>query len=148
MKKPFLDQHFLLHTPTAQHLYHSYAKALPIIDYHNHLSAQDIYHDIHYRSIADAWLSHDHYVWRAMRSNGIDEHYITGDASDYEKFQKWCETIPYLVGNPFYHWAHMELQRYFGVTDLICLKTVTRFGNNATSRSEGITFRQGSYWQR
>lgn len=140
MKKPFLDQHFLLHTPTAQHLYHSVAKDLPIIDYHNHLSAQDIYHDIHYRSIADAWLSHDHYVWRAMRSNGVDEHYITGDASDFEKFEKWCETVPYLIGNPFYHWAHMELQRYFGITELICPENCDQIWQQCNEQISGNGF--------
>lgn len=115
MTEQFIGEHFLLRSKTAQHLYHSYAKTLPIIDYHNHLSAQEINEDINFSSITEAWLGHDHYKWRAMRSNGIEESFITGDATERERFDKWCETMPYLIGNPLLHWTHLELQRYFDI---------------------------------
>ncbi|MHA2938059.1 glucuronate isomerase [Vibrio sp. RC27] len=117
--KPFLCDDFLLTNDTAKTLYHSYAKHLPIIDYHNHLSAQEIHDDIMFENIAQAWLGHDHYKWRAMRSNGIDESLITGDADEFDKFQSWCATVPQLIGNPLYAWTHMELRRYFGVDTII-----------------------------
>ncbi|HFQ5217827.1 TPA: glucuronate isomerase [Vibrio vulnificus] len=119
MNKKFLDENFLLTNEVSRHLYHSYAKSLPIIDYHNHLSAKEIYEDIQFSSISEAWLGHDHYKWRAMRSNAIDEHFITGDAEPREKFDMWCGCVPYLIGNPLYHWNHLELQRYFGIDLLI-----------------------------
>ncbi|MGR5063307.1 glucuronate isomerase [Photobacterium sp. DNB22_13_2] len=118
MNKNFLDDNFLLSNEIAQHLYHDYAKSLPIIDYHNHLSPKEIYDDVQFSSIAEAWLGHDHYKWRAMRANGIDESFITGDADSRDKFNKWCQSVPYLIGNPLYHWNHLELQRYFDI-DLI-----------------------------
>ncbi|MDV7106095.1 glucuronate isomerase [Vibrio sp. TH_r3] len=114
----FINDDFLLQSDTAKYLYHTYAATLPIIDYHNHLAAKDIYQNYKYDSIGEAWLSCDHYLWRALRSNGIDEHFVTGTATSYEKFQKFCETIPYLIGNPIYHWCHLELKRYFNL-DLI-----------------------------
>ena len=106
---------FMLHGETAKKLFHSYAKDLPIIDYHCHLVPQTIAEDYQFRNITDLMLGGDHYKWRQMRSNGIDETYITGDATDREKFQKWAETMPYLIGNPLYHWTHLELKRYFGI---------------------------------
>ena len=115
MATQFIGENFLLRSKTAEHLYHSYAKALPIIDYHNHLSAQEINEDVNFSSITEAWLGHDHYKWRAMRSNGIEEQYITGDASEQDRFNRWCETVPYLIGNPLMHWTHLELQRYFDI---------------------------------
>lgn len=118
MAKRFIDDNFLLQNETAEHLYHTYAKPLPIIDYHNHLSAKEIYEDLQFSSISEAWLGHDHYKWRAMRANGVDEVFITGEADARDKFEKWCESIPYLVGNPLYHWNHLELQRYFDI-DLV-----------------------------
>lgn len=117
--KPFICDDFLLTNETAKNLYHSYAKTLPIIDYHNHLSAKEIFEDLNFDNIAQAWLGHDHYKWRAMRSNGINEAYITGDKSDFDKFQKWCETVPRLIGNPLYPWTHLELRRYFGIDTII-----------------------------
>ncbi len=112
---PFMREDFLLKTETARKLYHNHAAKMPIIDYHCHINPQEIYEDKRYDSITQVWLGGDHYKWRAMRSCGVAERYITGDASLAEKFQKWAETIPNLIGNPLYHWTHLELQRYFGV---------------------------------
>ncbi len=117
--KNFLDQNFLLQTPTAERLYHEYAAGLPIIDYHNHLSPEEVATDHRFRNITEVWLYGDHYKWRAMRANGIDERYITGDAPDREKFRKWAETVPRTIRNPLYHWTHLELQRYFGISELL-----------------------------
>ena len=125
--KKFLDDNFLLNSETAQYLYHNHAKKMPIYDYHCHLPIKEIYEDRHFDSITDLWLVDgffgDHYKWRAMRNNGIDEKYITGDADKKEKFMKWAETIPYTVGNPLYHWTHLELKRYFGIDDIFSPKT-------------------------
>lgn len=117
--KPFLNDDFLLQTATASALYHEYAKQMPIIDYHNHLLPDQISEDKQFDTITQVWLYGDHYKWRAMRTNGIPERYITGDASDWEKFEKWAETVPQTVRNPLYHWTHLELQRYFGITELL-----------------------------
>ena len=118
--KNFMDENFLLSTPTAQHLYHDYAKDMPIIDYHCHLVPKEIYDDIHYDNITQVWLGADHYKWRQMRSNGVEEKYITGDATDREKFQKWAETLEVAIGNPLYHWSHLELKNYFGYEGHLC----------------------------
>ena len=115
--KNFLDENFLLHSEAAIRLYHEYAKEMPIIDYHCHLSPQQIAADHQFENLTQAWLYGDHYKWRAMRTNGVDESYCTGDRSDWEKFQKWAETVPYTLRNPLYHWTHLELQRYFGITE-------------------------------
>jgi glucuronate isomerase len=117
--KKFLDQEFLLQTPTAQRLYHDFAEAMPIIDYHCHLPPDQIAADLNFKNITQAWLYGDHYKWRAMRTNGVDESFCTGDKPDYDKFQKWAETVPYTLRNPLYHWTHLELQRYFGVYDIV-----------------------------
>ncbi len=117
--KPFLDENFLLKTKTAQKLYHEYAQKMPLIDYHCHLSPQQIADNLQFRNLTDAWLSGDHYKWRAMRTNGVDESYCTGNKSDEEKFMKWSETVPYTMRNPLYHWTHLELQRYFGVNEIL-----------------------------
>jgi glucuronate isomerase len=106
---------FLLETNSAIKLYHEYANTMPIIDYHCHLDAQEIFENKKFKTITEAWLYGDHYKWRAMRSNGIDERYITGNANDYEKFLAWAKTIEKCIGNPLYHWAHLELQRFFGI---------------------------------
>ncbi len=119
MHQEYIHDHFLLTTPLAQKLYHSYASDLPIIDYHNHLEAKEIWDDHCAENIAQAWLYNDHYVWRAMRSNGIDEYFITGQATDREKFFKWCEAVPFLLGNPLYQWSHLELKRLFDCDLLI-----------------------------
>src|SRR5690625_4550836 len=117
--KKFMDENFLLENETAEKLYHEYAKDMPIFDYHCHLSPKEIAEDKSYRNITEIWLGGDHYKWRAMRSNGIDEKYITGDASDYDKFKAWARTLPYCLGNPLYHWSHLELKRYFNIDTII-----------------------------
>ena len=117
--KAFLNADFILQTATAQKLYHDFAADMPIIDYHNHLVPQQIAEDKQFDNITQIWLYGDHYKWRAMRAHGVDEKYITGNASDEEKFMKWAETVPYTMRNPLYHWTHLELQRYFGVTELL-----------------------------
>ena len=117
--KAFLDKDFMLQNDTATQLYHDEAEGLPIIDYHCHLDPRMVAQDYQFRSITELWLGGDHYKWRAMRSNGIDEHYITGDASDWEKFQKWAETVPYTMRNPIYHWTHHELRSAFGIQKIL-----------------------------
>lgn len=112
--KNFMDQDFLLSTDMAKHLYHDYAEKQPIIDYHCHLSPKEIYEDKQFENITQVWLMGDHYKWRQMRSNGVEERYITGGAPDREKFQKWAETLSMAIGNPLYHWSHLELKKYFG----------------------------------
>ncbi|MEM9326386.1 MAG: glucuronate isomerase [Bacteroidota bacterium] len=124
--KAFLDEDFLLQTKTASRLYHDYAKEQPIIDYHCHLSPKDIAENRVFDTISEAWLAGDHYKWRAMRTNGVAEKYCTGDAPDKDKFQAWAETVPYTLRNPLYHWTHLELQRYFGVSDLLDGKSADR----------------------
>lgn len=114
--KQFMDRDFLLSTESAQMLYHDYAEKMPILDYHCHINPQEIAEDRKFDTITQVWLGGDHYKWRQMRSNGVEERYITGDASDREKFQKWAETLPKLIGNPLYHWSHLELKKYFGYT--------------------------------
>lgn len=118
--KQFMDADFLLRTKTANTLYHEYAKEQPIFDYHCHLNPSEIANDKRFTTITDAWLGGDHYKWRAMRSNGIDEKLITGkDADPFEKFQAWAYTMENALGNPLYHWTHLELQRYFGITEVL-----------------------------
>ena len=114
-----MDQDFLLGTDTARELYHGHAERLPIIDYHCHLNPGMVAEDYRFRSITELWLGGDHYKWRAMRTNGVDERYITGDASDWEKFEKWAETVPYTLRNPLYHWTHLELRTAFGIDKLL-----------------------------
>ena len=121
--KPFIHDDFLLNTPAARELYHGYAAGMPIIDYHCHLPPQDVAQDKRWQTITGIWLGGDHYKWRTLRSNGVDEKYITGDASDREKFDKFAETMPYLLRNPIYDWSHLELARYFGITELLSPKT-------------------------
>lgn len=111
--KKFIGKNFLLDSKTAKNLYHNTAKKMPIIDYHCHINPQEIAEDKQFTTITEAWLGGDHYKWRAMRNNGVSEKYITGDASDFEKFYKWAQTLEKLIGNPLYHWSHLELQRYF-----------------------------------
>lgn len=119
IRKPFMDDDFLLDTPAARHLYHNIASPLPIIDYHCHLSPRMIAEDHPFSTITQLWLGGDHYKWRAMRANGVSEHYITGNASDEEKFAKWAETLPYTLRNPLYHWTHLELRTAFGINDIL-----------------------------
>jgi glucuronate isomerase len=132
--KNFLDENFLLQTKTAERLYHEYAKELPIIDYHNHLPPDQILNDINFDNLTQAWLAGDHYKWRAMRTNGVAEQYCTGNADDYAKFEKWAETVPYTFRNPLYHWTHLELQRYFSITETLSPDTAKRIYEETSSK--------------
>ena len=115
LMQPFMNKDFLLQSETAKKLYHDYAAQVPVIDYHCHINPKEIAEDKRFRSITELWLGGDHYKWRQMRSNGIEEKYITGDADDREKFRAWAKTLQKAIGNPLYHWSHLELQRYFGI---------------------------------
>jgi len=117
--KQFLDKDFLLRTETSKLLYHDYAARMPVIDYHCHLSPKEMAEDSHFINLTQAWLYGDHYKWRAMRANGVDEKYITGNATDWEKFEQWSVTVPYTLRNPLYHWTHLELQRYFNIPAIL-----------------------------
>lgn len=141
--KAFMDQDFLLSTETAKKLYHEYAAVMPILDYHCHLSPQELYEDRKFDNITQVWLGGDHYKWRLMRSNGVEERFITGDAPDREKFQKWAETLELAIGNPLYHWSHLELQRYFGYEGNLNGETAEEVWNlcNAKLQSEGMSAR-------
>ncbi len=115
----FITEDFLLHSDAARTLYHQFAKTQPIFDYHCHLSPKDIAEDRQFENLTQIWIDGDHYKYRAMRANGVNEKFITGDASDHEKFAKWAETVPYTLRNPLYHWTHLELKNYFGITTLL-----------------------------
>ena len=117
--KKFISDQFLLHSRQAEILFHDFADQMPIIDYHNHLSPKQIAQNLPLNNMTDAWLSEDHYKWRAMRANGIDEKYITGKSSKEEKFLKWAETVPYTIRNPLFHWTHLELMRYFDIDEIL-----------------------------
>ncbi|MFC0558277.1 glucuronate isomerase [Halalkalibacter alkalisediminis] len=117
--KPFIHEDFMLNSEAAKVLYHDYAKEMPIYDYHCHLSPKEIAENRSFNNLSEIWLHGDHYKWRAMRTLGIDERFITGEASDKEKFQQWAKSVPHTIGNPLYHWTHMELKRYFGVDTLL-----------------------------
>lgn len=121
--RQFMDEDFLLTTDIAKTLYHDYAEKLPIIDYHCHISPKEIYEDKQFENLTEVWLGGDHYKWRLMRANGIAEEYITGNASPKEKFEKWAQTLPKAIGNPLYHWSHLELKRYFGYEGVLNGKT-------------------------
>jgi glucuronate isomerase len=125
MAKQYIDKDFLLHNPTARTLYHEYAQCMPIIDYHNHLPSADIAANRQFENITQLWLYGDHYKWRAMRTNGVSEEYCTGAASDRDKFLQWAATVPYTLRNPLHHWTHLELQRYFGIHELLNEKTAS-----------------------
>ena len=132
--KKFLDENFLLQNKTAQQLYHDFAKQMPVIDYHNHLPPEQIANDINFENLTQAWLYGDHYKWRAMRTNGINERFCTGDASDYEKFQNWAATVPYTLRNPLYHWTHLELQRYFNIDKILNAETAKEIYEEASAK--------------
>ncbi|MBG9377016.1 glucuronate isomerase [Panacibacter sp. DH6] len=117
--KPFLNEDFLLDNTISQELYHNYAKQMPVIDYHCHLPPKEIASDMQFDNLTQVWLAGDHYKWRAMRANGVDESFITGTRTDEEKFMQWAATVPYTMRNPLYHWTHLELQRYFNIHDLL-----------------------------
>jgi glucuronate isomerase len=132
--KQFLNENFLLNNKTAERLYHEFAAPMPIIDYHNHLPPAQIAGNINFENITQAWLYGDHYKWRAMRTNGVNEKYCTGNASDFEKFSLWAATVPYTMRNPLYHWTHLELQRYFGVTDILNSHTAADIYENCSAQ--------------
>lgn len=132
MTKTFIHDNFLLKTKTARILYHKHAKKMPIFDYHCHLPVKQIADDINFQNLTQIWLYGDHYKWRAMRSNGVDERYCTGDASDYEKFLAWAKTVPYTIRNPLYHWTHLELARYFGIYKLLNEETAKEIYDKAS----------------
>ncbi|MDH5400179.1 MAG: glucuronate isomerase [Cyclobacteriaceae bacterium] len=131
--KVFLDKNFILQTETARRLYFEHAADLPIIDYHCHLPPEDVAADRKFENMSQIWLAGDHYKWRAMRTNGIDEKYITGHADDYEKFEKWAETVPYTLRNPLYHWTHMELKRPFGIKKILNPESSRDIYNESTA---------------
>ena len=141
--KPFMDNDFLLSTDMAKELYHDYAAKVPVLDYHCHINPQEIAEDRRFDNITQVWLGGDHYKWRQMRSNGVEEAYITGDATDREKFQKWAETLEKLIGNPMYHWSHLELQRYFGYTGHLSGDTAEEVWNlcNEKLRQDSMSVR-------
>ena len=132
--KSFLDKDFLLQTEIAKQLYHEFAKEMPIIDYHNHLIPEQIANDVNFENLTQVWLYGDHYKWRAMRSNGVNEKYCTGDASDYEKFEQWAATVPYTLRNPLYHWTHLELQRYFDVDKILSPDTAREIYDHCSAK--------------
>ena len=135
-----MDENFLLRTETARELYHEFAKRKPIFDYHCHLPVKDLADDICYNNIGQAWLAGDHYKWRLMRSNGIAEKFCTGDATDYEKFEKWAETVPMTIRNPLYHWTHLELQRFFNIDDLLSPRTCKKIYDQCSKLLQSSEF--------
>jgi len=136
----FLTEDFLLSNDPARRLYHQIAASQPILDYHCHLSPRDISENRQFANLFEIWLEGDHYKWRAMRANGVPEKYITGDAAPYEKFLAWARTVPYTLRNPLYHWTHLELQRYFGITELLDETSAQKIWERANALlSEGLT---------
>lgn len=137
--KPFLDADFLLKNEVAAELYHAYAASQPIIDYHCHLSPRDIAENRQFQDLTEIWLEGDHYKWRAMRTNGVSEHYITGKASNWEKFEQWAATVPDTLRNPLYHWTHLELRRYFDIDAILSPKTARAVYEEANSKLAALT---------
>jgi len=138
--KPFIHDDFLLGNKTARRLYHEFSEGKPIIDFHCHLSPAMISDDRQFENLGQIWLEGDHYKWRAMRTNGIPERYCTGDASQYEKFEKWAETVPSVIGNPLYHWTHLELARYFNIFDLLSPATSGKIYDKASEMLRSMEF--------
>lgn len=132
--KPFMDKDFLLQTDVAKELYHNHAAKMPIFDYHCHINPKEIAEDKQFKNITEIWLYGDHYKWRGMRTNGVDERYCTGDASDWEKFEKWAETVPHTLRNPLYHWTHLELKRFFGIEKLLSPKTAKEIWDECNAK--------------
>ena len=132
--KQFMDENFLLQTETAQKLYHEHAAKMPIFDYHCHISPKEIAEDKQFENITQIWLYGDHYKWRAMRTNGVDERYCTGDASDWEKFEKWAETVPNTLRNPLYHWTHLELKKFFGIDKILSPETAREIWDECNAK--------------
>ena len=138
--RAFMDKDFLLGTETARTLFHTYAEDCPIIDYHNHLNPREIYERRRYENLTQLWLEADHYKWRAMRVCGVEEYFVTGKASEYEKFEKFASVMPRLVGSPVYHWAHLELQRYFGITTPLTAATAREIWDKTSEMLRGEGF--------
>ena len=138
--RTFMDKDFLLTTETAKKLYHDYASDCPIMDYHNHLSAKEIYERRSYDNLTQIWLEADHYKWRCMRVCGVEERYVTGDATDYEKFEAFASVLPRLIGSPVYHWAHLELQRYFGIDTPLSKATAKEIWDETSAQLAGGGF--------
>lgn len=137
----FIHDDFLLETETARRLYHGHAEHLPIIDYHCHLSPKEIAENRRFENLTQIWLAGDHYKWRAMRANGVDESFITGSRSDREKFLKWAETVPYTLRNPLFHWTHLELKRVFGIDELLNADSADRIYDTCTEMLQSDDFR-------
>jgi glucuronate isomerase len=135
--KPFMDEDFLLRTDTARELYHGVAESLPIIDYHCHLNPKEIAEDRRFANLGEAWLCGDHYKWRAMRINGVEERLVTGPADDWDRFLAWARTVPAAVGNPLFHWTHLELKRYFGIDEVLTEKTAHDIWMRANEKLAG-----------
>lgn len=138
MSRPFIHDDFLLQTDAARDLYHNFAKAEPIFDYHCHLPQALIANNHQFADLSEIWLGGDHYKWRAMRSNGVSERVCTGDASPREKFDAWCAAVPNTLGNPLYHWSHLELKRYFGIDDIISPKSADAIWRQANAKLAGM----------
>ena len=138
--RAFMDRDFLLHTATARTLYHDYAADCPIMDYHNHLNPREIYERRRYENLTQLWLEADHYKWRVMRVCGVPEYYVTGNAPEYEKFEKFASVLPRLIGSPVYHWAHLELQRYFGISTPLTAATAREIWDKTSAMLRGEGF--------
>lgn len=138
----FMDADFLLSTETAKTLYHGTAETLPIIDYHCHINPQEIAEDRKFDSITQVWLGGDHYKWRLMRAAGIPEDKVTGDASDWEKFYAFAQTMPQIIGNPVYHWSHLELQRGFGITTPLTPESARSIYDEVNEKLKGCSARR------
>lgn len=148
--KEFMDDDFLLTTETAKKLYHEHAKKMPIIDYHCHLQPKEIYEDKKFRNLAEVWLGAgdrygDHYKWRSLRARGYEEDSISGPDDDYKKYMQFVESMPYFVGNPLYHWSHLEMRRYFGIYDIINKENADKIWNEANKKLETLTAREMMY---
>src|SRR5690625_1300875 len=139
--KTFITEDFLLYNDTAKELYHNTAKDLPIFDYHNHLNQKEILEDKTFKNLFEVWLAGDHYKWRLMRANGIEEDYITGEKTDYEKFLVWAKTVPMTIGNPLYHWTHLELLRYFDIDVLLDEKSAPAIWEEANEKLANLSAR-------
>ena len=138
--KPFMDDDFLLQSDFAKQLYHDFAAKMPLFDYHCHISPQEIAEDRRFNNLSEIWLHGDHYKWRAMRTNGVAEHYCTGEASDWEKFQKWAETAPHTMRNPLYHWTHLELRKPFGINSLLSPTTAKQIWDECNQMLSQLDF--------
>ncbi len=140
--KEFLGRDFLLDSKSAEELYYNYAEKMPIFDFHCHLNPREIYEDKQYRSLTEVWLGGDHYKWRLLREMGVEEKYITGDADDFEKFMKYAECMPYLIGNPIYSWTHLELRRFFGIDKVLSPSTAREIYDEAAEKLKTLTARR------